>query len=80
MLKLYQYDGCPYCSKVVRFIETLNLKQGLDYELVEASRGTKGREEVVRLGGMSQVPFLVDGNHWMYESSGIIDYIRRKFS
>lgn len=80
MLKLYQYDSCPYCFKVIRYMESLKLKPGVDYELVEASRGTKGREEVIRIGGLSQVPFLVDGDHWMYESNDIIAYLGKKFT
>ncbi|MGV3666033.1 MAG: glutathione S-transferase N-terminal domain-containing protein [Leptospira bouyouniensis] len=80
MIRLYQYDSCPYCYRVRQSIQALGLKEGKDYELVEARNGTKGREEVIRLGGISQVPFLVDGEIKMYESLDIIDYIQNKFS
>lgn len=80
MIKLYQFDSCPYCHRVRQTIKNLNLKIGTDIELVEASRGTAGRDEVVKLGGISQVPFLVDGNIRMYESSDIIQYLNKKFS
>lgn len=58
----------------------LGLKMGEDYELVEASFGTPGRDEVVALGGLNQVPFLVDGNTQMYESADIVRYIEEKFA
>ncbi|PKA15192.1 MULTISPECIES: glutathione S-transferase N-terminal domain-containing protein [Leptospira] len=78
MMKLFQYDTCPYCAFVRGHFSEMGLKEGKDYELVEASRGTPGREEVLRLGGLSQVPFLVDGDIKMYESRDIVDYVKSK--
>lgn len=78
MMKLFQYDTCPYCAYVIGHFSEMGLKAGKDYELVEASRGTPGREEVLRLGGLSQVPFLVDGDIRMYESRDIVDYVKSK--
>jgi glutathione S-transferase len=80
MFELYQFASCPYCQKVMRTLDSLGLKVGKDYQLIEASRGTAGRETVINLGGMSQVPFLVDGSTKMYESDDIIDYLKQKFS
>lgn len=79
MFKLYQYDSCPYCYRVRQTIEKLGLTEGKDYILVEARNGTPGRDEVIRLGGISQVPFLVDGEMRMYESLDIISYLQNKF-
>ncbi|EKJ88725.1 glutathione S-transferase-like protein [Leptospira meyeri] len=80
MIRLYQYDTCPYCRRVIQTTESLGLIPGKDIEYVEASYGTPGRAEVVRLGGLSQVPFLVDGDVQMYESADIIAYLRSKYS
>lgn len=80
MVRLYQYDTCPYCQRVIRAAESLGLVAGKDIEYVEAFQGTPGRAEVVRLGGQSQVPFLVDGTVHMYESADIIAYLRSKYS
>ncbi|PNV76702.1 glutathione S-transferase N-terminal domain-containing protein [Leptospira inadai] len=77
-MKLYQFLTCPYCAYVRDEFSKLGLEVGKDFELVEASRGTAGREEVVQLGGLSQVPFLVDGDIKMYESRDIVDYVRSK--
>jgi len=82
MLKIYQFPACPFCQIVIREARNLGLEEGRDYELINASRGTPGREEVVQLGGRSQVPFLVDEDAGvqMYESADIAEYMRRKFA
>lgn len=80
MIKIFHYDGCPYCARVISALQSLNLTEDNDYKLVEASRGTPGREEVLRLGGMNQVPFLVDDTISMYESADIIKYLQNKFT
>ncbi|MBM9501815.1 glutathione S-transferase N-terminal domain-containing protein [Leptospira sp. 201903071] len=78
-MKLYHFFGCPYCAYVRDEFSKMGLVPGKDYELVEASRGTPGRDEVVRLGGKSQVPFLVDdGATQMYESRDIVAYVKQK--
>lgn len=80
MIKLYHFLTCPYCAYVREEFSKMGLVPGKDYELVEASRGTPGRDEVVRLGGKSQVPFLVDGNTQMYESRDIVTYVKKKLA
>ncbi len=78
MIKIYQFEGCPYCARVISALLILNLKEEKDYKLVEASRGTPGRNEVIKLGGINQVPFLVDESIVMYESEDIILYLQNK--
>lgn len=72
MIRLFVYETCPYCIKVRNAFDEM----GLEYEVVIADRGTPGSEELLSLGGRQQVPFLVDGDTMMYESSDIIDYAR----
>ncbi|MEM7180282.1 MAG: glutathione S-transferase N-terminal domain-containing protein [Spirochaetota bacterium] len=79
MVKIYQFDSCPFCRKVREAAKGMGLLLGKDYELVEASRGTPGRDEVLQIGGKGQVPFLVDGEVNMYESDDIIRYLQAKF-
>ena len=76
MLKLYTYSYCPYCEKVRRAFEEMKV----DYEEVDAERGTPGSEELLKLGGKQQVPFLVDEEAGvsMYESDDIIEYARTR--
>ncbi len=77
MLKLYTYEACPFCEKVRRAFAEL----GIDYEEVDAERGTDGSLKLVELGGKQQVPFLVDEEEgiFMYESDDIISYARARF-
>jgi len=79
VIKIYQYPSCPYCARVLQNLDLLGLVPGRDYLLIDASRGTPGRMEVLALGGKNQVPFLVDGDVKMYESQSIIEYLHNKF-
>lgn len=74
MFKLYTYPTCPYCEKVRQAFGEM----GINYEEVNAERGTLGSEELMQLGGKQQVPFLVDEEQgiFMYESDDIISYAR----
>jgi len=76
MVELYVSRSCPFCIKVMRAADEMGLKEGKEYTIVEAERGTAGREKVVDTGGKSMVPFLIDGDWSMYESDDIIDYLR----
>ena len=79
MVELYLSSTCPFCIKVVRAAEAMGLKEDEDYRIIDAGPGTAGRQKVVDTGAKSMVPFLLDGDHWMYESDDIIDYLREKF-
>ncbi|MEK9159658.1 MAG: glutathione S-transferase N-terminal domain-containing protein [Patescibacteria group bacterium] len=76
MFKLYSYQDCPYCDKVRAAFAEMNL----DYEEVDAERGTPGSLKLLELGGKQQVPFLVDEEQgiFMYESDDIISYARAR--
>lgn len=75
-VQLYVYSECPYCNKVRAAFEEM----GVDFEEVNAERGTPGSDELVRLGGRQQVPFLVHDDKVMYESNDIIEYAREHLS
>ncbi|WP_425538391.1 glutaredoxin family protein [Microaceticoccus formicicus] len=71
-LELYIKPTCPYCMKVVRFLE----KNNLDIPLLNIDEDNKYRETLESVGGKVQVPCLfVDGKP-MYESSDIISYLK----
>jgi glutaredoxin len=69
-VRLFTYPNCPYCVKVRAAFEEIDL----EYEEVNAERGTEGSDELVELGGKQQVPFLVVEDTMMYESDEIIEY------
>ncbi len=78
-LELYQMDHCPYCQKVRAAFADMDV----EYKKIDALPGSPGREELVKLGGKGQVPFLVDRTDpdnvlMMYESDDIINYVKEK--
>lgn len=71
--QLYYKKSCPYCARVLRFMEeskiTLDLRNTLE---------PGNQEDLVRIGGKKQVPCLVIEGRPLYESGDIIDYLREK--
>lgn len=73
-LKLYEFEGSPFCRRVREVMTLLNL----DYEVYPCPKGgMKYRKVVKEQGGKRQFPFFVDENTGaaMYESKAIIDYL-----
>jgi glutaredoxin len=73
MIDLFISEACPYCQKVMKYFEENNI----EYNKID----TADEDNVLRLmtlGGKDQVPFLVDGDVKMYESSDIIEYLKTK--
>lgn len=78
MLELYQFESCPYCSKVRQKLTELQV----DYIARNAPKGSKKRDFIEKTYGQAQVPLLVDMDEdlALYESSDIIDYLEKRFS
>jgi glutaredoxin len=79
MLELYQKESCPYCQKVRAKLTELDL----DYICRNVRDGnSKKTELLVKLGGMAQVPFLIDTdkNVAMYESDDIVKHLEKNYS
>lgn len=85
-LELYQFEGCPYCSKVRKKMSEL----GLSYVSHTPREGSEIKnqeryDELMDLGGQDQVPFLVardeagDVVETMYESDDINDWLDNEF-
>ena len=77
---LYHFAACPYCRKVRRCMNRLDLP----IELRDALFSSPHRRELVQQGGQLQVPCLRidhgDGSsRWMYESDDIVAYLTRRF-
>lgn len=77
-LKLYEFEGSPFCRRVREVMTALNL----DYEVYPCPKGAKKyREQVKKIGGKLQFPFLIDentGDH-LYESQDIIHYLFKHY-
>jgi glutaredoxin 3 len=75
-LVLYMRPTCPYCRKVMTFMD----KQDISIPMRDVSRDPAAHEELVRTGGMAQVPCLFIDGKPMYESDDIIAYLRKEYS
>ena len=73
MLDLFILETCPYCIKVMDFLNKTELK----YRKIDIS-DKDSENSLIQMGGKRQVPFLVDNerNIQMYESNDIIEYLK----
>ncbi|MFB6103922.1 MAG: glutathione S-transferase N-terminal domain-containing protein [Halobacteriaceae archaeon] len=77
-LVLYELDGCPFCLKVRRTLEELDL----EYESRSVPAAHADRDEVKSISGQTGVPVLVDETHnveGMPESADIIAYLKETY-
>jgi len=72
-IRLYTGDYCPYCLRVKKELDRLNLP----YEIVDAD--ANGREEVIQLSGQRRIPILTIGDEVLVDSTHIIRELRRRF-
>lgn len=73
MLDLYILETCPYCKKVMKFMD----EHDVNYNKIDIAEKSS-EEALIQTGGKRQVPFMVDRdrNIQMYESNDIIEYIK----
>ena len=80
MVELYHAEECPYCVRVRLFLEV----SGIAYisKPVPLGGTSSIKEELIKIGGKSQVPFLVDAAKGvkMYESLDIIKYLKNEYA
>lgn len=72
-LILYYFPTCPYCKKVLRFIDKNNLNQ---IELKNINQDQKAEAELIEIGGKRQVPCLFIDGEPLYESDDIINWLK----
>ncbi len=75
-LILYYFPQCPYCRKVLNFIEKNNLNNR--FILKNIREDSAAREELIKVGGKEQVPCLFINGSPLYESADIIQWIEEK--
>lgn len=75
MFDLYVSETCPYCRKVMDFLEENKIK----YNKKNVAE-PQNLNLLLKLGGKAQVPFLDDpaNNVSMYESDDILEYIKNR--
>lgn len=67
---LYFKPHCPYCERVLEFCR----RNSVSLVMKNISTDRSAFEELVQVGGKSQVPCLVYGGKALYESQDIIEY------
>ncbi len=73
-IKLYTGDYCPYCRRVKKELDRMNLP----YKEVYAD--ADGRQEVIQLSGQRAIPILTIGDEVLVDSTHIIRELRRRFN
>ena len=75
--QLFQYDACPFCYRVRRFLDST----GIEVELRDTLHDPSAYAELLHGGGRGTVPCLRiargDDVRWLYESADIIEYLDR---
>ena len=70
-MKLYMMTSCPYCQRVLHFLD----RHELTIDLVDTTQ-PGNLDELERIGGKRQVPCLVVDGKPMYESTDIVAYLK----
>lgn len=73
--ELFIMPACPYCQKVLRFMERCSIEMPLR----DITCDPDAREELVRAGGKPQVPCLFIDGVPLYESDDIIARLSKGF-
>ena len=78
-LTIYQFEACPFCVKVRRFIR----KNSLNINLKDAKNNKVFKSQLINGGGKHKVPCLKikkinSKAEWLYESSDIIKFLTKE--
>ena len=77
--QLFQYESCPFCYRVRRFLEAT----GIDLEFKDTLLDVEASRELFERGGKNSVPCLRIQRgcevRWLYESLDIIEYLKSRF-
>ena len=71
-LTLYKFNSCPYCIRVMLQAKAL----GLSLPMRDTRKEPQAREDLIELGGKSQVPCLVINGKPLYESGDIVRFLK----
>lgn len=69
-LVLYYFPFCPFCIRVLNYLK----KNQIDIELRNTRESREVEEELIKVGGKSQVPCLLIDGQPLYESNDIINW------
>jgi len=62
MVKVYSFEGCPYCQKLKRYLDS----RGVEYEVRDIELSEEAAAECQRISGDLAVPVTtVDGKNFV---------------
>ncbi|MCI5674837.1 MAG: glutaredoxin [Firmicutes bacterium] len=70
-LELYYKPECPFCKKVIQFMERRDIK--LEMKNIHEKENL---DKLIEVGGMNQVPCLFIDGKAIYESDDIIQFLK----
>lgn len=73
MRKLFILPTCPFCKKVMQFLD----RHGIEMELADI-QDPENLKELLEAGGKEQVPCLLEDGRAMYESDEIIAHLKEQ--
>lgn len=74
-LTLYHFESCPYCRRVRDFLSAQNISISMKDTMLDPAN----RQELIKIGGKSQVPCLIIDGKALYESIDIIEWLRKNY-
>jgi glutaredoxin len=72
---LYHFNSCPFCSKVRYYLKEQNISILEKDILIDP----EARNELLSIGGKTQVPCLVIDGKPLYESDDIIQWFKENY-
>lgn len=69
-LTLYHFQGCPYCTKVSDYLK----RRKISVPMKDTHETPGYHDELIKVGGKSQVPCLLIDGKALYESDDIIKW------
>jgi glutaredoxin len=73
-LELYQFSSCPYCQKVLRYLDQQGLQSKV--KLYDTLQDEAANERLLELTGDDQVPCLVIDGKPLLESDDIVAWLK----
>jgi len=62
MVKVYSFEGCPYCDKTKRYLQA----RGVEYEVRDVELNPEYAEELEKISGGDMVPVTtIDGKNFV---------------
>jgi len=75
-LTLFYKPTCPYCQKVLAFTQ----QEDISLQMKNVSENSEIRQELMTIGGKTQVPCLIIDGKALYESDDIVQWLGENWS